>query len=745
MRHMGSLRNQLLAGLVALALIPVALDGGVVGAAEEAGNEGPPDSALPIVGEVLDRLRNGEDALERLEVGGHVEAVAEQAGWSPDELRTELAHDDSLHVDPDGWLVYVESEEAPVDLALEDSAQGSAGTGAAYTDAETFTLHSLPGSNKVMYLDFDGFANATTGETYTAFDLDGNRPCAVGTADPACFTTAELAAIRDIWARVAEAYSAFDVDVTSQDPGTAALYRSGGADTQYGARMIVGDGDGALATSCATPCVGLAYVGAYASSSPSLDPLGVVRVPNFFFPTSRNIGITAVHELGHNVGLSHTTLGEISEGLWAPWMRGSFLSGDSGASLQQFTETGPQDQYAVMAGLGIVPRTDEPSPVTEPAPTFVASGVISSPGDEDSFAFTVPSGAGPTTISVAPATRTSLDIAATLYDSTMTPVGSSDPVAARVDNDTTSGLDATINATLAPGDYTLVVDGTGLAGEYSDYGSIGTYTVTATTPLTDGVAVGSASVAEGDTGKPRLVTFPVVLPAPATSTVTVDYAIEADGSANGATLCVSTTTCQPAGDGDVRSRTGTLTFRPSATTGLTPTVKYVNALVYPDTLAEGDETFRVVLSNPVGVDLGRAIGVGTILDDDPTSGVVQVAIGDVSIVEGDAGVRATKANSAKLWVTLSEPATAPVTVTVTVSPGTATPATDFSFGSIRSVFPVTKTITFAPGQWKKPVTIGVFPDTVVEDDETVTATLSNPTGGPTIGRAMGTLTILDDD
>jgi hypothetical protein len=96
-------------------------------------------------------------------------------------------------------------------------------------------------------------------------------------------------------------------------------------------------------------------------------------------------------------------------------------------------------------------------------------------------------------------------------------------------------------------------------------------------------------------------------------------------------------------------------------------------------------------------------------------------------------------------VTLSEPATVPVTVTVTVSPGTATPATDFSFGSIGSVFPVTKTITFAPGQWKKPVTIGVFPDTAVEDDETVTVTLWDPTGGPVLGHGIATLRILDDD
>ena len=261
----------------------------------------------------------------------------------------------------------------------------------------------------------------------------------------------------------------------------------------------------------------------------------------------------------------------------------------------------------------------------------------------------------------------------------------------------------------------------------------------------NGVSVGSGSVAEGDTGKPRTITFPVVLPAPSTSTVTVGYSIEAAGATNAATACVSSATCAPGSGGDFFSRTGTLTFKPSATTGLTPTVKYVNALVYPDTAAEGDETFRVVLSNPVGVGLGLPVGTGTILDDDPVGGTPQVAIGDASILEGNTGVKATTTNNAKVWVTLSEPATGPVTVKVTVTPTGATANTDFKYGSVTSVFPVTKTITFAAGQWQKPVVIGVFPDTVAEGDETVSVTISDPTGGPVLGRSTATLRIMDDD
>ena len=201
----------------------------------------------------------------------------------------------------------------------------------------------------------------------------------------------------------------------------------------------------------------------------------------------------------------------------------------------------------------------------------------------------------------------------------------------------------------------------------------------------------------------------------------------------------------PGSGGDFRTRSGTLTFKPSATTGLSTTTRYVNALVYPDAADEGDETFRVVLSNPVGVALARATGVGTVLDDDPASATPQFAIGDAAILEGNQGIKVTATNNAKVWITLSQPATVPVTVQVTLTPVDATPPADFKFGSANAVFPVTKTISLSAGQWQKAVIIPVFPDVVAEGNETITLTLTNPTGGPTLGRNVGTLTILNDD
>src|SRR5262245_25179516 len=53
------------------------------------------------------------------------------------------------------------------------SASSAGAPPAPYPYEQTFALHSMPGSSKVMYLDFDGFTNADTGETFTPFDLDG--------------------------------------------------------------------------------------------------------------------------------------------------------------------------------------------------------------------------------------------------------------------------------------------------------------------------------------------------------------------------------------------------------------------------------------------------------------------------------------------------------------------------------------------------------------------------------------------
>ena len=92
---------------------------------------------------------------------------------------------------------------------------------------ETFQLHSDAGETNVIYLDFDGFvARNTTWNAQSglpniltgAFDVDG---------DPTTFSDAERTTIQSIWERISEDFRPFEVDVTTEDPGDAAIAASG--------------------------------------------------------------------------------------------------------------------------------------------------------------------------------------------------------------------------------------------------------------------------------------------------------------------------------------------------------------------------------------------------------------------------------------------------------------------------------------------------------------------------------------
>jgi PKD repeat protein len=116
------------------------------------------------------------------------------------------------------------------------------------------------------------------------------------------------------------------------------------------------------------------------------------------------------------------------------------------------------------------------------------SGIIERTDDKDAFSFMT--GKGTVTLNVtSPSPSPNLDIKAGLYDSLGVLVASADSAAS---------LNATITyAAPAAGTYTLVVDGVGkgdLATGYSDYGSLGEYTISGTI-VNPGVAQPPVAVA----------------------------------------------------------------------------------------------------------------------------------------------------------------------------------------------------------------------------------------------------------
>ena len=153
-----------------------------------------------------------------------------------------------------------------------------------------------------------------------------------------------------------------------------------------------------------------------------------------------------------------------------------------------------------------------------------------------------------------------------------------------------------------------------------------------------------------------------------------------------------------------------------------------------DQAPEPNETFSVTISNPGGgAVIGRATATATILNDDENT----ISIGDASILEGAFG----ETPLLQVPVSLLNPTSQPITVAVNTADGTATTA-DFDYLPVQTLV-----LTFVPGgPLTQFVTIQVPGDGKVESDETLTVTLSNPTGSRVgLGRSTATATIVNDD
>lgn len=209
---------------------------------------------------------------------------------------------------------------------------------------------------------------------------------------------------------------------------------------------------------------------------------------------------------------------------------------------------------------------------------------------------------------------------------------------------------------------------------------------------------------------------------PPGSTVTVQYATGGGTATGGATAATP--------GADYVTTSGTLTFGPTVTKQ-TFTVTIVN-----DFVIEPDETVTLTLSNPGVVGTGTLPILGprnpatlTITNDDK-AGTIEFSAATYTVSEA--------AGTATVVVTRTGGLAQGVTVTFATSAGTATPGDDYT--------ETTTTVTFAGGETSKAVTVPIINDSVVEPNETVTLTLSNPGGGGTLGpRSTAVLTIISDD
>ena len=268
---------------------------------------------------------------------------------------------------------------------------------APYDVDQTLLLHSRPGSDRTIFLDFDG----------TAFD----SPNAWGLSDPVsgysldpdpAFSITEQEQIQSIWMRVAEDFRPFDVDVTTEYPGDAAIDRTDPADQQFGTRVLVTDDTSASAIpQCGGNCGGLSHLdvfdlaGAGQSGHEYFQPT-LVFGHNLAGNDTKNIAEAVSHQVGHNFGLQHdgTPTQERYAGstVWAPimgmgydkpivqWSKGEYVDATNG-----------ENDLAIIQDNGAPPAPDDIGDTIPAAATQIpARAEISSAGDADVYRLTCP-------------------------------------------------------------------------------------------------------------------------------------------------------------------------------------------------------------------------------------------------------------------------------------------------------------------------------------------------------------------
>lgn len=441
----------------------------------------PPEGLPPGFPEIeLPATTRGEAAISAL--GNRLPAVAAFYRKSNQELRVLLREDRSLWVDQHGRLLYVCELGSSLD-ETEGSGDDSAVEAAAFTYDQTFLLHSRPGATRVIYLDFDGHSAVGTSWGNNAiappFDLDG---------DPSTFNTTERDRIYNIWLRVAEDFAQYDIDVTTEDPGVEALRKTSTGDVSYGIRVVIG---GASSDWYGSGAGGVAYVGSFDWNSDT---------PCWVFPRSlsnseKNIAEAASHEAGHTLGLSHdgTTTGTEyygGHGNWAPIMGVGYSRPITQWSKGEYANANrTQDDLAVMLNEGISYRADDHGNTLATATPlagipFTATGVIERNTDVDFFSFQT--GAGRISITATPAPRgANLRLLISLYNNAGALMTSTNVA------DTSAGvLPVTLTTVVPGGSYYFSIDGIGsgnpLTDGYSDYASLGAYTITGTIPSDSG-------------------------------------------------------------------------------------------------------------------------------------------------------------------------------------------------------------------------------------------------------------------
>jgi len=367
--------------------------------------------------------------------------------------------------------------------------------------SRVFQLHSNPTATKTIFLDFDGYAINNT-----LWELGGNLSLK---SFYTTFDSGALTEIQRIWQRVAEDFSPFNVNVTTQDPGTEALRKFGTGDDRWGIRVAF--------TSNLNLLTGKAIINAGGGGTAfgnsfnwSTDDVALV-----FNRGEYTAAETASHEVGHTLGLSHdgagtTTVyygghGGTGPTSWGTIMGAAWLGNDENLthwSKGEYTgANNTQDDLAMITNgsNGFTYAADDHANSFTTATalnglSFSSFGVIERNTDMDMFRFDT--GAGLVSFNIVNASRAFINSGGTYTTEYLTARGANLDIAAslfRADGSLIQTFNpadlttASFSLNLDAGSYYLGIDGVGFGNPtastptgYTDYGSLGQYMLSGT-------------------------------------------------------------------------------------------------------------------------------------------------------------------------------------------------------------------------------------------------------------------------
>ena len=209
-------------------------------------------------------------------------------------------------------------------------------------------LNSNLGALYNVYLDFSGFNYTGTWGGATP----GNVPAYTQDADATTFNSAEISAIKETWARVAQKYVGFNINITTVDPAagmTDSQRQTFYDNKQYFTHTVIGGTYNWFGASG-----GVSYVGV-AQQATTTNGMRT----NWIFPVNgtgtspNNVTAATAHEDGHHLSLQHQTdenngggyssnNGASGNGSYAPIM-GTTYSSQRGTWRQGKTGTNAND------------------------------------------------------------------------------------------------------------------------------------------------------------------------------------------------------------------------------------------------------------------------------------------------------------------------------------------------------------------------------------------------------------------